>query len=75
VNKKGILSTWTPEQETYFQWLIDSTKSFAERYMISSTRNFLKYDSRSRESKKAMAKLHLMLVMASDEELTELELG
>lgn len=70
---KGIVLTWGPGLDAEFQKLIDSANGFAERYMITSLRNILKYDGRTREAHKARARLHLMLAMATDQDLAELE--
>lgn len=71
--EKGISKHWTPEQDAQFKRMLDAPLSFAMRFILTSIRNLLKYDHRTRESKKARARLHLMLATATDDDLAELE--
>lgn len=70
--EKGINKYWTPGNEAYFQRALTGAKTFAERYMVTLTGNVLKYDGRTREAKKATARLQLMLATASDDDLVAL---
>jgi len=71
VMEKGLSKDWTPEMEGHFQRLLNARLSFADRYRITSVRDTLKYDGRSKEWKRARGKLQLMLAVASDDDLTE----
>lgn len=71
--EKGISKHWTSKEDAQFKRMLDAPLSFAMRFMLTSIRDLLKYDHRTRESKRASAKLHLTLAMASDDDLAELE--
>lgn len=70
--EKGLSNHWTPEKEAIFQRFLAGARTFAERYMITMIGNVLKYDGRTREAKKATARLHLSLATASEDDLVEL---
>ena len=74
--ENGVCKTWTPGQELKFEEQIKHCRTFAERHLIMTIRDVVKYDGRSKESKRAMAKAKLRLAVATDEDLKELaELG
>ena len=70
--EKGIAKTWTPGQELKFEELIKHCRTFAERHLTILYRDVLKYDGRSKESKRAMAQARLRLAIATDKDLKEL---
>ncbi|MBA7700879.1 hypothetical protein ES703_109604 [subsurface metagenome] len=70
--EKGICKTWTPGQELKFEERIKHCRTFAERHLTMLLRDVLKYDGRSKESKRAMAQARLRLATATDEDLKEL---
>jgi len=70
--EKGIAKTWTPGQELKFEELIKHCRTFAERHLTILLRDVLKYDGRSKESKRAMAQARLRLAIATDKDLKEL---
>ena len=67
--EKGVFKTWTPGQELEFEERIKRCKTFAERHLLMLLRDTLKYDARSKEGKRAMAKARLRLATATDEDL------
>ena len=70
--QNGICKTWTPGAEEYYERLLASCRTFAERHLTTLLRDGLKYDGRSKASKRAMAQARLRLAVASDEDLKEL---
>ncbi len=70
--EKGISKHWTPGQELKFEERIKRCRTFAERHLTMMLRDVLKYDGRSKESKRAIAQARLRLVVATDEDLKEL---
>lgn len=70
--ENGISKHWTPEAEAYYEGLLARRPSFAERSLIMSLRDLLKYDGRSRGAKRAIAQARLRFSTASDEDLKEL---
>ena len=70
--ENGICKTWTPGQELKFEEHIKHCQTFAERHLIMTIRDVLKYDGRSKESKRAVAQARLRLAAASDKDLEEL---
>jgi len=70
--ENGICKTWTPGQELKFEEHIKHCRTFAERHLAMLVRDVLKYDGRSKESKRAMAQARLRLAVATEEDLKEL---
>ena len=70
--EKGVDKHWTPGQELKFEERIKHCRTFAERHLTMLVRDALKYDGRSKESKRAMAKARLRLAVATDEDLKDL---
>lgn len=72
MTEKGIAKTWTPELEKHFSKVLDMKLPFVQREFITSIRDLLKYDGRSKAARKARARRRLRLAFSSDEELLEL---
>lgn len=70
--KEGVSQYWTPGLEETFEKALAVAKDFAGRYSITSVRNALKYDQRSKASRKAKAQLQDSLAGATDEDLAKL---
>jgi len=70
--EKGVSKYWTPKQEKVFTQMVASSQTFAERDLVMSIRDLLKYDLRTKEGKKAIARGRLRLAVANDEDLEEL---
>lgn len=64
--EKGLSKDWTPEEEALYQSWLASCHTFAERDLMISLRDHLKY-----EGKRAIAQGRLRLATATDEELEE----
>lgn len=69
---KGIHKSWTPSSEDRAQQLIDGCRSFAEKHLIMTLRDFIKYDQRTKEGKRSQALARLRLATATDEDLEEM---
>ena len=69
---EGISKQWTPEQEELWKKRLRSCRTFAQRHLTLLIRDLLKYDRRSRESKKRFAQARLQLAVASDRDLEEM---
>ncbi|MBA7698972.1 hypothetical protein ES703_107656 [subsurface metagenome] len=70
--EKGVLKTWTPGQELEFEERIKRCRTFAERCLLMTTRDLLKYDGRSKAGKRGIAQGLLRLAVATDKDLEEL---
>lgn len=71
---KGISKQWTPGLEAHFELQIRRSRTFAQRNLTLLIRDLLKYDHRSRESKKRFAQARLRMLTASDRDLEEMAL-
>jgi len=69
---KGISEHWTPRLEAHFELQIRRSRTFAQRHLTLLIRDLLKYDHRSRESKKRFAQAKLRFLTASDRDLEEM---
>lgn len=69
---KGISKQWTPSLEAHFELQIRRSRTFAQRHLTLLIRDLLKYDHRSRESKKRFAQARLRLLTASHRDLEEM---
>jgi len=69
---KGTTKYWTEEQEREFEQRLAECKTFAERTLVMTIRDLVKYDARTREGRQAVAKARLRLATASDDDLEEL---
>jgi len=70
--EKGLSKRWTPKLEGYYRKLLAGCRTFAERHLLMTVMDLLKYDGRTKEGKKAIARGRLRLATATDEELEEL---
>ena len=70
--EKGVNRYWTQEQEELYKRLLDGCRTFAERHVIMSIRDVLKYDGRTKAAKRAAAQGRLRLMTATDEDLEEM---
>jgi len=65
--EKGLSKDWTPEEEALYQSWLASCHTFAERDLMMTLRDHLKY-----EGKREAAQHRLRLATATDEELEEI---
>jgi len=70
--EKGISKTWTPQQEEHYKEVLASCHDFAGQYLTMTIRDLLKYDARTKEGKRAIAKARLRLATATDDDLANL---
>ena len=70
--ENGVCKTWTPEQEELWARRLRGCRTFAEQHLTMLLRDVLKYDGRTKESKRAMAQARLRLAVATDEDLKNL---
>ena len=74
--EKGVSKYWTPGKELEYQERLKGCRTFAERHLILSVRDLIKYDGRSRAAKRAGAQARLRIAAATEKDLEELaELG
>lgn len=69
---KGISKYWTPQTEEHFNNVLARVHTFAERDLIMTVRDLLKYDHRTKEGKKAIAKARIRLATATDRDLQQM---
>ena len=72
MRENGVSKCWTPTIEAYFELQIRRSRSFAGKHLLLLLRDLLKYDHRSRESKRRLAHARLRLAIASDKDLEEM---
>jgi hypothetical protein len=72
LSSKGVSKYWTPAAEEKYEKLMAACHTFAERHLIMTIRDLLKYDGRTKQAKKAIAQGRLRMATATDEELEEL---
>ena len=70
--EKGISKHWAPEHEEHYRGLLVGCRTFAERHLLMTVRDLLKYDGRTKEGKKAIAQGRLRIATATDDDLEEL---
>jgi len=70
--EKGLSKSWTPKLEEYYRKLLAGCRTFAERHLLMTVMDLLKYDGRSKEGKRAIAGGRLRLATATDDDLKEL---
>jgi len=70
--EKGVDKHWTPGKELEFEEQIKRCRTFAQRHLTMLLRDVLKFDGRSKESKRAMTQARLRLLVATNEDLKEL---
>jgi len=70
--EKGTRKDWTIEREEKFNNILDTCRTFAERQLIISLRDVLKYDQRSKAGKIVTAKAELRLGTSTDDELADM---
>lgn len=70
--KDGLSKYWTPQAEEYYRQLLASSYTFAERHLSMTIRDLLKYDGRTKESKRAVAQGRLRIATATDADIEEL---
>ena len=69
---KGTSKYWTPQAEEHYKSLLAACRTFAERELIMTIRDLVKYDGRTKQGKRAVAQARLRLATATDEELAEM---
>jgi len=72
MENSGVNQYWTQHQEMEWEMRIGACKSFAEKHMNILMRDVLKYDGRSKESRRAKAQARLRIALANDADLLEL---
>jgi len=70
--KSGLSKYWTPGKEIEYQELLKNCRTFAERHLIMTIRDLLKYDGRTKEAKRAVAQGRLRIATATDADIEEL---
>lgn len=72
MEKGGVNEYWTPKQELIWGMRILAARNFAETHMAMLLRDIMKYDWRSKESRRPKAQARLRIALASDANLKEL---
>jgi len=67
-----ISKYWTPEEEEDWAKRLNQCQTFAQRYLVTTFRNVIKYDFRTNKAKIANAQERLQLVIATNDDLEEL---
>lgn len=70
--EKGIIKYWTPEAEENYNRLVAGCRTFAERHLMMTLRDLVKYDQRTKEGRRTKAQAMLRLATATDKELEEM---
>ena len=70
--EKGVSKYWTPGKELESEEDIKRCRSFAERHLTMLLRDFLKYDGRSKEGRRARAQARLRFAIATDKDLEDI---
>jgi len=70
--KSGLSKYWTPGKEIEYQEQLKNCRTFAERHLIMTIRDLLKYDGRTKEGKRAVAQGRLRIATATDADIEEL---
>ena len=70
--EKGIFESWTPGLEIQFEERLKHCRTFAERHLVLTIRDMLKYDARTKEARRAVAQARLRIAVATDKDLEEL---
>ena len=70
--EKGLSKQWTPEAEQHYKRLLAGCQTFAQRHLVMTIRDVLKYDGRTRQGKRAIAQGRLRIMTASDHDLEEI---
>jgi len=70
--EKGISNYWTPKVEEKYNRLLADCLTFAERHIIMTLFDQVKYDQRTREGRRGRAQARLRLGTATDENLEEM---
>ena len=69
---KGISKHWTPAQEALYSQSLATCKTFAQRDLVISVRDLLKYDLRTKAGKRALTRGQLRIAVATDEDIEEM---
>lgn len=72
--EKGVCKSWTNEQEERYKMLLAGCRTFAERHLVMTVMDLLKYDGRTKAGEKAIAQGRLRLATATDKDLEELSM-
>ena len=70
--EKGVNQYWTPGAEQYYERLLATCHNFAEQHSVMSIRDLLKYDGRTKQSKRAAAQARLRIATATDGDIDQL---
>jgi len=70
--EKGVTKHWTPKQEELWGRFLAGCHTFAQRALVMTFRDLIKYDGRTREGKRAWDKARLRLAVATDEDIAEM---
>lgn len=69
---KGLSKYWTPKAEEHYERLLATCQTFAQRHLIMTFRDLLKYDGRTKEGKRAIAQGRLRIATVTDADIEEL---
>ncbi|MBA7619562.1 hypothetical protein ES703_26901 [subsurface metagenome] len=69
---KGTGRYWTEAVERLYERYLAGCENFAQRHLVMSIRDLVKYDQRTKQGKRATAQARLRLATASDEDLEQL---
>ena len=69
---KGISQYWSEAAEGIYERYLAGCENFAQRHLVMSIRDLVKYDQRTKEGKRVTAQARLRLATASDEDLEQL---
>lgn len=70
--EKGLSKYWTPKAEEFYNKLLATCQTFAQRHLIMTIRDLLKYDGRTKEGKRAIAQGRLRIATVTDADIEEL---
>ena len=70
--EKGLSKYWTPQAEEHYERVLAGCSTYAQRDLVMSIRDLLKYDLRTRAGKRAVTRGRLRIAVATDEDLEEM---
>ena len=68
----GTTQYWTEDQERFYEHLLAGCSNPTIRHLVTTIRDLIKYDQRTKAGKRAIAQARLRLATANDEELADL---
>jgi len=70
--EKGVCKTWTPQAEEHYERVLAGCSTYAQRDLVMSIRDLLKYDLRTRAGKGTVTRGRLRIAVATDTDLEEM---